>query len=78
MEWRTIEEVENDLADIAAELTALGDMIPDLFLNYEDMEAHTPQGIKILITGIRNRIEGVRKNLDGNLRGNKAGQYGQS
>jgi hypothetical protein len=37
--------MENGLADIASELTALG--IPVLLLNYEDMEARTPQGIKI-------------------------------
>jgi hypothetical protein len=78
MEWRIIEQMENDLADTAAELTALGDMIPVLLLNYEDMEAHTPQGIKILITGIRNRVEGIRKTLDGNFRGIKAGPGGQS
>jgi hypothetical protein len=62
------EQVENELADIAAELTALGDMIPDLFLNYEDMEPETPGGIKILITDIRNRIENLRKYIDGNFR----------
>jgi hypothetical protein len=73
MEWRIIEDAENDLADIAAELTALGDMIPALLLNHEDMEAHTPQGIKILITGIRNHIEGIRKILDGNFRESKTG-----
>jgi flagellar basal body-associated protein FliL len=76
MEWRTIEQAENGLADIAAELTALGDMIPVLLQNHEDMEIHTPQGIKILITGIRNRIESIRKSLDGNFRGMKAGQGG--
>jgi len=43
------EEVENELVEIAAELTALGDMIPALFLNIEDMEPGTPKGIKILL-----------------------------
>ena len=36
------EKVENELFEIATELTALGDMIPNLFLNIEEMEAETP------------------------------------
>ena len=62
------EQVENELAEIAAELTALGDMIPGLFLNYEDVEPGTPKGVKILITDIRKRIEDVRKYVGGNVR----------
>ena len=41
---RKCEQVENELAEIAAELTALGDMIPCLFLNIEEMEPETPGG----------------------------------
>jgi hypothetical protein len=78
MKQKTIEQAENELADIAAELTALGDMIPVLLLNYEDMEAHTPQGIKILITDIKNHIEGIRKCLDGINQPEIAGKGGQS
>ena len=66
------DEVENELAEIAAELTALGDMVPGLFLNIEDMEPGTPKGIKILITATRKRIEDLRKNMGGNFR--RAGQ----
>jgi hypothetical protein len=61
MNYNKWDEVENELADIAAELTALGDMIPCLFLNHEDMEPGTPSGIKILNTDIRRRIEDLRK-----------------
>ena len=68
---RKCEQVENELTDIAAVLTALGDMIPDLFLNIEDMEPRTPQGIKILITDIRKRVEDLRKYVDINLRQGK-------
>jgi hypothetical protein len=63
------EEVENELAEIAAGLTALGDMIPGLFLNIEDMEPETPKGIKILITGTRKRIEDLRKYIGATTRG---------
>jgi len=62
------EQVENELSEIAAELTALGDMIPELFLNYEDMEPGTPKGVKILITDTRKRIEDVRKYVGSNFR----------
>ncbi|MDR0301259.1 MAG: hypothetical protein LBI04_02990 [Treponema sp.] len=62
------EQVENELAEIAAELTALGDMIPGLFLNYEDTEPGTPKGVKILLTDVRKRIEDVRKYVGGNFR----------
>jgi len=54
------EQVENELAEIAAELTALSDMIPGLFL-IEDMEPATPRGVKTLITDICQRIEYLRK-----------------
>jgi hypothetical protein len=46
-------------------------MIPDLFLNIEDMEPRTPQGIKILITNVRKRVEDLRKYVDINLRQGK-------
>ena len=55
------DELQNELSEIASELTALADMIPGLFLNYEDMEDATPNGVKILIMGIRNRVETLRK-----------------
>ena len=66
------EQVENELAEIAAGLTALGDMIPNLFLNVEDMEPGTPQGIKILVTDIRKRVDGLRRHVDNTLRQGKA------
>jgi DNA-directed RNA polymerase subunit F len=59
------DEVENELFEIAAELTALGDMIPGLFLNIEEMEPETPKGIKILIADTRKRIEDLRKYIGG-------------
>jgi hypothetical protein len=62
------DEVENELFDIAAEVTALGDIIPGLFLNYEDMESETPKGVKILLTDIRKRIEDFRNYAGGNFR----------
>ena len=62
------ERVENELTEIAAELTALGDMIPGLFLNYEDIEPGTPKGIKILIADISKRIEDLRKYVGNNIR----------
>jgi hypothetical protein len=62
------DHVENELAEIAAELTAVGDMLPGLFLNYEDMEPGTPKGVKVLITGIRKRVEDVRRYINGSLR----------
>jgi hypothetical protein len=68
------EEVENELAEIAAELTALGDMIPGLFLNYEDMEPGTPKGIKILIADTRKRIEDLRKYIGANCQRSKTGK----
>jgi hypothetical protein len=64
-----IEQAENELTDIAEELTELGDMIPDFFLNTEDMEPETPGGIKILITRIRKRIDEVRSQIHGLLSG---------
>jgi hypothetical protein len=47
------EQAEYELIEIAAELTALGDMIPLLILNYEDLEKQTPQGTKILLHELR-------------------------
>jgi hypothetical protein len=78
MEKGIIGQLENELADIAAEIIALGDMIPALFLNTEDMEPGTPGGIKILLAEIRKRIEGIRKNLDGIGRQVDTGQGGSS
>jgi hypothetical protein len=71
-----IERVENELMDIAAELTALGDMIPAIIQNYEDMEAHTPQGIKLLLEGMRKRIEDVRRYIDSNFQWIETGKGG--
>jgi len=58
------EKVENQLAEIADELTAMGDMVGILLLNYEEMEPETPRGIKSLLLEIRKRIEGIRKILN--------------
>jgi hypothetical protein len=69
-----VEQVENELAEIAAEITALGDMIPGLLLNSEDMEQGTPKGIKVLLADIRGRIDGLRKYIDGNFRRNTRGR----
>jgi hypothetical protein len=62
------ERTENELAEIAAELTALGDMVPGLLLNADDMETGTPAGVKVLITGIRRRVETLRKYVGANFR----------
>ncbi|MCL2800524.1 MAG: hypothetical protein FWD28_02025 [Treponema sp.] len=62
------EKAENELAEIAAELTALGDMIPGLFLNIEEMEPETPGGIKLLLADIRKRVDDLRKYIGGNFR----------
>ena len=70
------EKAENELAEIAAELTALGDMIPNLFLNIEEMEPETPRGIKILLANIRKRIDDLRKYIGGNLRHIETGKGG--
>ena len=56
------ERVECELMEIAAALTAMGDMIQGLFLN-EEMEPGTSQGVKILIMGIRKRIDDLKKYL---------------
>jgi hypothetical protein len=62
------DKVENELFEISAELTALGDMIPCLFLNIEEMEPDTSKGIKILLTDIRKRVDDLRKYISGNSR----------
>ncbi|MDR2303889.1 MAG: hypothetical protein LBE10_04810 [Treponema sp.] len=72
------EEVENGLAEIAAKITALGDMIPTLIQYGEDMEPGTSRGIKILLTEIRKRTEDLRKYVGGNFQRVKTGQSGQS
>ena len=58
------ERVEYELMEIAAVLTAMGDMIQGLFA-YEEIEPETPKGIKILIADIRKRIDGLRKYVGG-------------
>ncbi len=60
------EEVENELAEIAIELTALGDMIPSIF-HKDDIEPETPSGIKILLTEMRKRIEKIRRKIGNNF-----------
>jgi DNA-directed RNA polymerase subunit F len=70
------EKVENELFEIAAELTALGDMIPGLFLDIEEMEPETPRGIKILLADIRKRVDDLRKYIGVNLRHIEAGKGG--
>jgi hypothetical protein len=72
------EQVENGLAEIAAEITALSDMIPALIQYGEDMEPGTPRGIKILLTEIRKRTDGLRQYMGNNFQRVKAGQGGQS
>jgi hypothetical protein len=59
------EKVENELFEIAGEITALADMIPNLFLNIEEMEPETPIGIKTLLLDIRKRIDELRKYISG-------------
>jgi DNA-directed RNA polymerase subunit F len=59
------DRVENELFEIAGELTALGDMIPNLFLNIEEMEPETPIGIKTLLMDVRKRIDDLRKYVCG-------------
>ena len=58
------DRVQNELMEIAAALTAVGDMVQGLSLN-EEMEPETPKGVKILITDIRKRIDGLRKYVGG-------------
>jgi hypothetical protein len=70
------EKVENELFEIAAELTALGDMIPGLFLNIEEMEPDTSKGIKILLADIRKRVDDLRKYIGGNFRWMEIGKSG--
>jgi DNA-directed RNA polymerase subunit F len=70
------ERMENELLEIAAELTALGDMIPGLFLDIEEMEPETPRGIKILLANIRKRVDDLRKYIGGNLRHIENGKGG--
>jgi DNA-directed RNA polymerase subunit F len=62
------EMVENELFEIAAELTALGDMIPGLFQDIEEMEPETPGGIKILLADMRKRVDDLLKYIGGNFR----------
>jgi hypothetical protein len=70
------DDVENELFDIATEITALGDMIPGLFLNYEDMEPETPKGVKILLADIRKRVKNLRKYVGSNFRQIEVGKGG--
>jgi hypothetical protein len=59
------DKVENELFEIAIELTALGDIIPRLFINVDDMEPETPGGIKLLLVDIRKRVDDLRKYING-------------
>jgi DNA-directed RNA polymerase subunit F len=68
------ERAENELFEIAAELTALGDMIPGLFMDIEEIEPETPGGIKILLADIRKRVDDLRKYIGSNLRHIEAGK----
>ena len=70
------EKVENELVEISAELTALSDMIPDLFLNIEEMEPETPRGVKILLADIRKRVNDLRKYIGGNFQWIEIGKSG--
>jgi hypothetical protein len=70
------ELVENELLDIAAELTAMGDMVSALLSDYEDMEPGTPGGVKILLTDIRKRIDRARQTLNGSSGQPEAGKAG--
>jgi hypothetical protein len=70
---KNMEPLENELLEIAAELTAMGDMVSTLLSDYEDMESGTPGGIKILFTEIRKRIDRVRQALTGSF-GNEEGK----
>jgi predicted nucleic acid-binding Zn-ribbon protein len=67
------EPVENELFEIAAELTAMGDMVSVLLSDYEDMETETPGGIKLLLTDIRKRIDRARLALNGSSGRSDAG-----
>jgi hypothetical protein len=58
------ERIGYELMEIAAVLTAMGDMIQGLF-TYEEIEPETPKGIKILIADIRKRIDNLRKYVSG-------------
>ena len=73
---RKCEQIENELAEIASRLTALGDMIPSLFLSIEEMESGTPKGVRALLTDIRKRVDDLRKYVEGNLRKGEAGYGG--
>ena len=55
------DKIENELFEIAVELTALGDMIPGLFFNIDELEPETPYAIKLLIMDIRKRVDDLRK-----------------
>jgi hypothetical protein len=72
------EQVENELAEIAAEITALGDMLPVLIQYGEDMEPGTPKGIKILLADIRKHIEDLRKYVGRNSHSHEEGKRGLS
>jgi hypothetical protein len=76
VEKQDIQLIENELADIAAEITALGDMIPAIIPNYEDLEPGTPGGIKLILTGIRKRVEGMRKHISANFQRIETGKDG--
>ncbi|GHV89357.1 hypothetical protein AGMMS50268_07500 [Spirochaetia bacterium] len=47
------------LADVHSELIALGDMVEKLLMDPEDMEEGTPNGVKIIITRIKEQVMNV-------------------
>jgi hypothetical protein len=67
------ELIENELLEIAAELTAMGDMVSALLSDTEDMEPGTPGGIKLLLTEIRSRLDRARQAFKGTF-GNEGGK----
>jgi len=59
------EHVEYELMEISDILTAMGDMIQGLFINFDELETNTPKGIKTLIMDIRKRTDDLRKYISG-------------
>ena len=59
------ERVEYELMEIANIVTAMGDMIKRLFIDFDELETDTPKGVKILLIDIRKRIDDLRKYISG-------------
>jgi hypothetical protein len=53
------ELIVHTLSNVTVELCALGDLVKSLLMDPEDMEKFTPEGIKLLIAGICEKIEEV-------------------